>query len=61
MNKFIIALLVHIQISIANESTLELNHLTTNLAIVSNRTDEGTSEYPNDLISANELLDFSLK
>ena len=59
-------LLVNVQISQAatngsTTSTLDINHLTTNLAIVSNRTDEGTSEYPTDLVNANELLEFSIR
>ena len=29
--------------------------------MVSNRTDEGTSAYPADLMNANSLLNFSLK
>ena len=39
----------------------ELNRLTFQLAMASNRTDENTSSYPADLMAANSLLEFSLK
>ena len=39
----------------------ELNRLTFQLAVASNRTDENTSSYPSDLMGANSLLEFSLK
>ena len=40
---------------------MPLSRLTSSLAMVSSRTDEGTSAYPADLMSANTLLNFSLK
>ena len=39
----------------------EINRLTSSLAVVSNRTDEGTPSYPADLMNANSLLQFSLE
>jgi len=39
----------------------EIKHLTSSLALVSNRTDEGTSAYPTDLLNANLLLQFVLE
>ena len=44
-----------------DELEAELNRLTFQLAMVSNRTDENTSSYPADLMSANSLLECSLK
>ena len=38
-----------------------LNQLTSQLTMVSNRTDEKTSSYPADLVNTNSLLEFSLE
>ena len=43
------------------EVAAELNRMTFQLAMASNRTDENTSSYPADLMTANSLLEFSLK
>ena len=43
------------------EVAVELNQLTFQLAMASNRTDENTSSYPADLMAANLLLKFSLE
>ena len=49
---------------LANRSSLtesELYNLTANLSRISNRTAEGTSEFPSDLIIATSVLKFSVK
>ena len=43
------------------EVAAELNRLTFQLAMASNRADENTSSYPADLMTANSLLEFSLE
>ena len=50
--------------SVSNNSTTatsELNSLITNLAIVTDKDDDDTSEYPADLETANKLLEFSVR
>lgn len=54
---------LHTQVGQAKgaEVASELNQLTSQLAMVTNRTNQNTSSYPADLMSASSLLEFSLK